>query len=120
MVIVEMYRPSQYKSWGEARELGGVHYTIAKNNAEVDSVRRAVYNTARCIGGEDDIRTRVAEGLPFGLAEFYAAFDSSFGYNIPLCQVCDAILNDNNCSEYTAIRDAWNMWWMAVEYAKQK
>jgi len=56
--IVEMYRPSQYKSWEEAYDMGGVHRAHVPENTSDTTVTDLIITVNNCMGGDDRLMWR--------------------------------------------------------------
>lgn len=57
--IIEMYRPTQYKSWEEARNMGGIYQVDVPENTDDTTVRDLIRVTNDCMGGDDRLMWRV-------------------------------------------------------------
>ena len=56
--IVEMYRPSQYKSWEEAHNMGGVHRVHVPVDTSDTTVTDLIITVNNCMGGDDRLMWR--------------------------------------------------------------
>jgi hypothetical protein len=56
--IIEMYRPSQYKSWEEAYDMGGVHRAHVPENTSDTTVTDLIITVNNCMGGDDRLMWR--------------------------------------------------------------
>ncbi len=57
--IIEMYRPSQYKSWEEAHDMGGIHRAHVPEGTSDTTVRDLIITVNDCMGGDDRLMWRV-------------------------------------------------------------
>lgn len=57
--IIQMYRPSQYKSWDEAQRMGGIHRVDVPEDTNVTTVRDLIMVVNDCMGGDDRLMWRV-------------------------------------------------------------
>ena len=105
--IVDMYRTSQYGSWGNAEECNGVYSTIVHNDAAVEDVLEAIANTMVMVGEVGEAVTRTRPEMPEGFAEFLSAYERCFGGTFTLYEA-NRVLNHNEGP--SSIRDAWYLW----------
>lgn len=70
--VIQMYRPSQYKSWAEAEALGGVHSTVVHSVDEpysgkgvfvMDDVIEALLNAVRMMDSNEAVLYRIKRDM---------------------------------------------------------
>jgi hypothetical protein len=82
--IVEMYRESQYKSWEEAHNMGGVYSVEVPEDTPTNTIRELIYAASICKSADDPVAWRVkpVELIPFQQA-FVRAYRDNVGVATP-------------------------------------
>jgi hypothetical protein len=98
--IVEMYRPSQYKSWEEAHDMGGIHRVDVPQGTSDTTVRDLIAVTNDCMGGDDRLMWRFKPVEPefdaFQRA-FIEAYEGEVGNVYP--EQIEEYLREEGCPE---------------------
>ena len=123
--IVEMYRPSQYKSWEEAYDMGGVHRAHVPENTSDTTVTDLIITVNNCMGGDDRLMWRYK---PAELTPLQKAFVNAYRNNVGVTtseQVEEFVRRPNAlphnmaASEYYELLEAYDMFMAGYHMAKQ-
>jgi hypothetical protein len=113
--IIEMYRPSQYKSWEEAYDMGGVHRVHVPEDISDTTVMDLIIAVNGCMGGDDRLMWRVK---PVELTPLQKAFVKAYRNNVGVAtpeQVDKFVRDPSTCpcnmahSEYYKLLEAHDM-----------
>jgi hypothetical protein len=77
--IVEMHRHSQYKSWEEAHNMGGVYVAQVPEDTPYDTIAALVKGTRICMSADDPVVWRVK---PVELTPFQKAFIKAYHVHV--------------------------------------
>jgi len=123
--IVEMYRPSQYKSWEEAYDMGGVHRAHVPENTSDTTVTDLIITVNNCMGGDDRLMWRYK---PAELTALQKAFVKAYRDNVGVTtskQVDEFVRNPSvvphtmDASEYYELLEAYDMFMAGYYMEKQ-
>jgi hypothetical protein len=123
--IIEMYRPSQYKSWEEAERMGGVHRVHVPVDTSDTTVRDLIIVTNDCMGGDDRLMWRYK---PAALTPLQKAFVLAYRGNVgsATCEEVDEFVRNPNAAphsmmdcEYYKLLEAYDMFRAGYHMAKQ-
>jgi hypothetical protein len=122
--IIEMYRPSQYKSWEEANHMGGV-YTVAVPEGTSDTtVRDLIIVTNDCMGGDDRLMWRFKPVEP-EFSAFQRAFIEAYKIevgNVYPEQIEECLRSEGRCPEgmtsmeYNRLHEYYRMFFQGSLY----
>ena len=123
---IEMYRPSQYANWEQARRSGGV-YTVYVPEDTLDSTIKWVINvTSTCMSADDPVVWRVK---PVELTALQKAFIHAYRENVGVAtdkQVDEFVRNPSDSymhtmseSEYYKLLEAYDMFMAGYHTEKQ-
>jgi len=113
--IIEMYRPSQYKSWEEANHMGGVYTVEVPENTNETTMTYVIAITSACMSADDPVSWRVK---PAELTAFQKAFVDAYRNNVGVAtseQVEEFVRRPNALphsmseSEYYKVLEAYDM-----------
>ena len=113
--IIEMYRPSQYKSWEEAHKMGGVYSVELPEDTPDRTIEWLIYAASNCMSANDPVTWRVR--LP-ELTAFQKAFMKAYSEKVSDAtpeQVETYLRNPNErplgwtMSEYSRLNDHYHM-----------
>jgi hypothetical protein len=124
--IIEMYRPSQYKSWEEANHMGGVYAAQVPEDTPYDTIAALVKGTRICMSADDLVAWRIK---PVELTPFQQAFVRAYRDNVGVAtpeQVEEFVrhpdANPRNMMdcEYYKLIEAHDMFLAGLNYFSEK
>ena len=113
--IIEMYRPSQYKSWEEAAFMGGNYAAQVPEDTPDDTVGALIKVTNVCMSADDRVEWRYK---PAELTTLQKAFIRAYRENVGVAtsdQVDEFVRKHNavphnmGASEYCKLLEAYDM-----------
>jgi hypothetical protein len=114
--IIEMYRPSQYKSWEEAHDMGGVHRAHVPEGTSDTTVMDLIITVNNCMGGDDRLMWRYKPAELTALQKaFIAAYRNNVGVATPeqvevfVRHPSNSHLHSMSESEYYKLLEAYDM-----------
>jgi hypothetical protein len=113
--IIEMYRPSQYKSWEEAYDMDGVHRAHVPENISDTTVMDLIITVNSCMGGDDRLMWRYK---PAALTPLQKDFVKAYRDNVgsATCEQVEEFVRNPfvmphtmTASEYCKLLEAYDM-----------
>ena len=120
--IIEMYRPSQYKSWEEAHSMGGVYTVEVPEDTPDRTIDWLICTASACVSAYDIViwRVRLPELTLFQKA-FVRAYRDNVGSATPE-QVDRFVRDPSNCpsnmdpTEYYKLLESHDMFEAGSKY----
>jgi hypothetical protein len=124
--IIEMYRPSQYKSWEVAHDTGGVYAAQVPEDTPYDTIAALVKGTRICMSADDLVAWRIK---PVELTPFQKAFIKAYQDNVGVASAeqVEEFLRDPDANprnmmdcEYYKLIEAYDMFVAGSQYDSRR
>ena len=124
--IIEMYRPSQYDNWEQARRSGGTYQATVAEDMSLVYIANIINATTDCMSAADRVVWRVK---PVELTGLQKAFIAAYRNNVGVAtseQVEEFVRDPSNSylhsmseSEYCKVLEAYDMFIAGYHTEKQ-
>jgi hypothetical protein len=123
--IIEMYRPSQYKSWEEAERMGGVHRVHVPENTSDTTVMDLIITANNCMSADDPVTWRYK---PAALTPLQNRFVLAYRGNVGIAtseqveefvRKPDVVPHNMTASEHYKLLEAYDMFMAGYYMEKQ-